>query len=173
MWLLPVPLCLQVVLFFFCVVIHFLDEWEKHRAAVLWLYTHAQIPRTPTSNNKSHRRQDAVGVFVLLCYTLADIVLHTSWLKWKAVTFSQHLGRQLLMLFTWGRTCDRLHPGREGRGVGRESEESVLKRTVTWERGPPALFLKPCQPVFVSSVNRPRWNSPHALAEHNTRKERG
>lgn len=38
-------------------------------------------PPTPTTNNnKSHTiSQDAVGMFVLLSYTAADIVLHESY----------------------------------------------------------------------------------------------
>jgi len=42
------------------------------------LCSETEIPQTPTTNNnKSHTiRQDAVGVFALPRYTVADIVLH-------------------------------------------------------------------------------------------------
>ena len=45
------------------------------------LCAHTRIPQTPTTNNnKSHTiRQDAVGMFVLLWYTVGDIVLHKSY----------------------------------------------------------------------------------------------
>lgn len=45
------------------------------------LCAHARMPQTPTTNNnKSHTiSQDAVGMFVLLLYTVADIVLHKSY----------------------------------------------------------------------------------------------